>query len=75
MELKLYSFSLLFLRNDDDFQLPAPRIDFFKKMPLYALPLEWNNSGLIKFYENQVTFRHKLKEMMFEELTIDNRPT
>ena len=30
------------LRNDNDFRLPNPRIEYFKKIPLYALPYEWN---------------------------------
>jgi hypothetical protein len=31
------------LRNADNFMLPNPRTELFKKSPLYSLPLEWNN--------------------------------
>ncbi len=31
------------LRNDDEFIIPHHRIEQFKKMPLYTLPLSWNN--------------------------------
>jgi hypothetical protein len=33
------------LRNMDKYVLPHPRIEFFKKIPLYSLPKEWNNIG------------------------------
>ena len=58
------------LRNDDDFAIPNPRIEFFKKIPLYALPTLWNNSGNLKFYDNKVTFRRDLRDQLFEELEI-----
>jgi len=56
------------LRNDDLFMIPNPRIEFFKKLPIYSLPLEWNNSGDLKFYGNTITFKHALREAMFEEV-------
>ncbi len=40
------------LRNDELFMLPNPRIELFKKMPMYSLPYEWNISGDLKFYQN-----------------------
>ncbi len=30
------------LRNADNYTLPNPRTELFKKSPLYTLPLEWN---------------------------------
>jgi hypothetical protein len=30
------------LRNENLFSIPAPRIEFFKRMTAYSLPLEWN---------------------------------
>jgi hypothetical protein len=56
------------LRNDNLFSLPIPRIDFFKKMPLYSLPQEWNNSGVLMFYENPITFLHELRNQLFLEM-------
>ena len=56
------------LRNDDDFIIPIPRIEFFKRTPFYALPHLWNNSGNLKFYDNKITFKRVLREQLFEEL-------
>ena len=59
------------LRNEDNFYVPAPKIDLFKKMPIYSLPLEWNNCGILKFYENRFTFKHALREQLYTELQIN----
>jgi hypothetical protein len=56
------------LRNENDFALPIPRIERFKKFPIYSLPLEWNNAGELVFYENRAIFKHALREKLFEEL-------
>jgi hypothetical protein len=32
-------------RNDSCFYLPFPRIELFKRLPIYSLPLAWNNLG------------------------------
>jgi hypothetical protein len=31
------------LRNADNYSLPNPRTELFKKSPLYSLPCEWNS--------------------------------
>jgi hypothetical protein len=56
------------LRDGELFTLPIPRIDFFKKLPIYSLPFEWNNSGNLRFYTNQITFYHALRDQLFTEL-------
>jgi len=56
------------LRNDDLFMLPNPRIELFKKMPMYSLPHEWNISGDLKFYPNLAIFKHALRESIFLEI-------
>ena len=56
------------LRNANDFTLPNPRLELFKRFPIYSLPLEWNQAGVLTLYENRVTFRHALKEQLFSEL-------
>ena len=56
------------LRNENEFTLPIPRIEQFKKFPLYSLPLEWNHAGELVFYENRTTFKLALREKLFEEL-------
>ncbi len=40
------------LRNANNIILPYPRIDLFKKMPLYSLPKTWNELNDIKFQHN-----------------------
>ena len=56
------------LRNDDNYILPQPRCELFKKFPIYALLDEWNNSGDLKFYNNLITYKHALREQLFQEL-------
>ena len=56
------------LRNNDLFKLPHPRIEIFKRFPIYALPEEWNNAGNLIYYENQITFRHALRNFLCEEI-------
>jgi hypothetical protein len=56
------------LRNDDLFQLPAPNCKLFKKMPIYSLPFEWNNSEELKYYENYAFFINVLRNKLFEEV-------
>ena len=56
------------IRNEHLFDLPAPRIEIFKRLPTYALAYEWNNSGNLMFYTNPCTFKHALKNQLFEEV-------
>ena len=56
------------LRNDNDFTLPNPRIEQFKRLPIYSLPLEWNMAGNLIYYENRTTFRMALRNQLFAEL-------
>jgi hypothetical protein len=55
-------------RNQADFIVPFPRIDVFKKSPLYILPDTWNKSGYLIFYENNVTFMIALKHELFSNM-------
>jgi hypothetical protein len=59
------------LRNINDFTLPNPRLELFKKFPIYSLPLEWNNCGVLSLYENKTTFKFALKDQLFEEIQED----
>jgi hypothetical protein len=56
------------LRNFDQYTLPPPRIELFKKSPLYSLPLTWNNLGTIKLQNNRTTFKIGLKEQFINEI-------
>jgi hypothetical protein len=50
------------LRNENEFTIPYPRIEMFKKSLLYRLPTEWNALADLKFQHNRVTFEIGLKE-------------
>jgi hypothetical protein len=39
-------------RNADNYTLPNPRTELFKKSPLYTLPLEWNNLDENRYIRN-----------------------
>jgi hypothetical protein len=59
------------LRNANDYHIVQPRIEFFKKSPLYALPNEWNNlSPFIKLHANKTTFKWALKAHLLELLDV-----
>ena len=52
------------LRNANDLHLPFPRIELYKKMPLYSLALAWNKLGDLRFQHNRFTFKTALLEML-----------
>ena len=58
------------LRNGDAYQVPAARIELFKKFPIYSFPLAWNEvgNGILGYYKNKVTFGLALKEHLFSTL-------
>jgi hypothetical protein len=61
------------LRNANDFFIPVPRVDSFKKIPLYSFPSEWNNlADELKFQFNRYTFKVALKQHLLESLTVEN---
>ena len=53
------------LRNGDAYQVPAARIELFKKFPIYSFPLAWNEVGILGYYNNKITFELALKEHLF----------
>jgi len=60
------------LRNDDLYMLPIPRLEIIKRLPAYSLPAEWNTAGELRYYMNKITFKHALREKLFEELIDEN---
>ncbi len=56
------------LRNDDDYLLPHPRAEFFKKIPIYSLAAAWKAAGLLRFYQNKTTFKIALKDHLLNEI-------
>ncbi len=59
------------LRNDNDYMLPNPRIEFFKKIPLYSLPSAWNDAGDIRYQQNRLTIKIALKEKLLDDVNND----
>jgi hypothetical protein len=56
------------LRNADDYKLPIPRTELFKKSPLYTLPLEWNSMDDNKYIRNRTTFKTAVKYLLLAEV-------
>jgi hypothetical protein len=56
------------LRNDEDYLLPHPRVEFFKKIPIYSLASAWNDAGVLRFYQNRTTFKIALKDHLLNEI-------
>jgi hypothetical protein len=52
------------LRNNDEYIVPNPRIELFKKSLLYRLPTEWNSLTVLKYQHNKTTFEIGLKEYL-----------
>jgi hypothetical protein len=56
------------LRNANDFYLPQPRTETFKKSTYYALPATWNSlTPYIKLQPNKITFKWALKAHLLDE--------
>ena len=60
--LTMYLFlTIVKFRVDTAHWIEMEKIELFKKMPLNALPHEWNNSGNLKFYQIVSIFKHALR--------------
>ena len=49
------------LGNADNFMLPTPHTELFKKSPLYSLPMEWNLLDDTRYIQNRHTFKTAIK--------------
>jgi len=56
------------LRQFNDFIIPRPRIEQFKKFPQYSLPALWNSLNEAELYNNRITFQKALKDKLLDEL-------
>ena len=56
------------LRNNENYQVPFARIEFFKKNPLFSLPTEWNSAGDITLTSDKQPFRTALKQKLLDEI-------
>jgi len=54
------------LRQINNFHIPRPRIDWYKKMPLFDFPQTWNNLEEAKLYRNRKTFQIMLKGRLIQ---------
>ena len=52
------------LRNDNCFYLPFPRIELYKRLPIYSMASAWNNLGDLRYQYNRVTFQISLKDYL-----------
>jgi hypothetical protein len=60
------------LRYPNEFDVPFARIELFKRIPLYALPIEWNSCEDLCFYQNVTTFNIVLFETLIRLFAINN---
>ena len=58
------------LRNLDNFIIPKPRFEGFKKYPHYSFAKVWNESGDLRLYTNFTTFKIALRYQLLEQLAI-----
>jgi hypothetical protein len=49
------------LRNADNFMLPNPRTELFKKSPLYSLPVKWSNLDESRYIREKNSFKTVIK--------------
>jgi hypothetical protein len=56
------------LRNAQDFIIPAPHYEGFKRYPIYSFPFEWNRLDHLKYQNNRTTFRIELKNQFLSDL-------
>jgi len=56
------------LRTINNFFIPRPKSEFFKKMPPFNFPETWNNLEEAKLYVNYTTFQLALKNRLLAPL-------
>ena len=61
------------LRNANDYYLPIPRTETFKKSTFYALAAAWNDlTPFVKLQQNRTTFKWALRAHLLEALLEDD---
>jgi len=60
------------LRNHNNFAVPRPRLDWFKRMPPFSFTSHWNSLEEAKLYQNKVTFQIMLKGRLLQNLANAN---
>ena len=62
------------LRNATDFEITFPRIELYKRLPIYSLPHTWNSHDTIRYYSNITTFRIALQELLHSHTQSTEQP-
>jgi hypothetical protein len=57
------------LRNANQYVIPYPRIELFKKSLLYSLPTQWNILNETKYHANPTTFKRSVKDQLIDDLS------
>ncbi len=57
------------LRNANQYAIPYPRIELFKKSLLYSLPTQWNILNETKYHANPTTFKQSVKDQLIDDLS------
>lgn len=58
------------MRNYNNFLVPHPRTEWFKKMPPYSFATLWNGLEERKLYANRATFSIALKNDLLSKLDV-----
>jgi hypothetical protein len=56
------------LRNADDLYVPAHRVEFVKRLPLFSFPAEWNTAPGNKLNPRQHQYMKELKHILLSSL-------
>ncbi len=56
------------LRNFNNFLLPQPCIELFRKFPAYSFASTWNSLGDLKLQANPITFKISLEDELLNQL-------
>ncbi len=56
------------LRNANDLFIPPHRVEFVKRLPLYTLPLAWNNAPGDKLNPRQHLYLKELKSVLLSSI-------
>jgi hypothetical protein len=57
------------LRNSDRLEITHPRIELFKKFPIYSLPKLWNELDDTRFHQCKTTFSISIKDKLLDDPT------
>jgi len=60
------------LRNINNFDIPRPKTDWYKRMPPFSFTSKWNALEEAKLYLNRVTFPIMFKGRLLENYALLN---